>query len=194
MIISKLLRIKAIFTLKDGTRIMDLISSTFKFNDSNSSLGPVLVKSEEAMRPDLLAERIYSNHEKWDVILKFNGISNPFSLDEGEILLAPSDNTMGKMIISPRQVPEKGTEPAKANEERLVKPKTPKDKKRLAALKNKISEVTPPNVNMSGESNVRIVNGRVIFGGNMTVGGNVDTNQSINRSRVENQIKNTTNF
>lgn len=194
MIISKILRIKSIFTKKNGETVMDLISSTFKFNKNGASLGPVLVKPEEEMRPDLLANRIYSNQERWDLLLKFNGVSNPFSLKSGDVLLAPSDNSIRQMTKSPTIVPEKGTLPNIKNEEKMVKAKTKKDQKRLDSLKRKISEITPPNVNLTGESNIKIVNGKVIFGSNISTGESTNTNNSLIRSRIEKQIKNTNNF
>ena len=194
MIVSKLLRIKSVFTKANGDKVIDLISSTFKFNRDGASLGPVLVLPDEAMRPDKLAERIYGNHERWDLILKFNGVSNPFSLDSDTLLLAPGDFALDKMVTTPKVVPDKGGERGKTNSEKTVNAKTKKDQKRLDSLKKKIKEVTPPNVNMTGESNIKIVNGRVIFGSNVSTSESLNKNKSLTRSRVENQIKNTNNF
>jgi hypothetical protein len=75
-----------------------------------------------------------------------------------------------------------------------MKPKTKKDQKRLDSLKKKIKEVTPPNVNMTGESNIKVVNGRVIFGSNISTSESLNKNNSLTRSRIEAQIKNTNNF
>lgn len=194
MIVSKLLRIKNVFTKANGDKIIDLVSSTFKFNRDGSSLGPVLVLPEETMRPDRLSERIYGKPERWDLILKFNGVSNPFSLDSDTLLLAPADFALGKMAVSPKVVPEKGGERGKTNSEKTVKAKTKKDQKRLDSLKKKVKEITPPNVNMTGESNIKIVNGKVIFGSNISTSESLNKNNSLTRSRIENQIKNTNNF
>lgn len=194
MIVSKLLRIKSVFTKANGDKVIDLISSTFKFNRDGASLGPVLVLPDEAMRPDKLAERIYGNHERWDLILKFNGVSNPFSLDSDTLLLAPGDFALDKMVATPKVVSDKGGERGKTNSEKTVNAKTKKDQKRLDSLKKKIKEVTPPNVNMTGESNIKIVNGRVIFGSNVSTSESLNKNKSLTRSRIENQIKNTNNF
>jgi hypothetical protein len=191
MILNKLLRIKKTFTKTNGETLLDLVSATFKFNGDGATLGPVVIRPEEAMRPDLLTSRIYGDSDLWDIILKFNGISNPFSLDSDEILLAPSANMLNKMTKAPQYVPEKGSNLEKKNEAAVVKPKSKKDAKRLEELKTKITEITPPNVNMSGEANVRIVNGRVIFGSNMTNSGKKNDNQSLARSRVTESLKNT---
>lgn len=194
MILSKLLRVKRVFTKTNGEKIIDLISSTFKFNTDGSSLGPILVLPEEAMRPDRLAERVYGNSERWDALLKFNGVSNPFSLDSDTLLLAPADIVFNKMISPPRVIPEKGNDRGKTNSEATVKPKTKKDQKRLDSLKQRVKEITPPNVNMTGESNIKIVNGKVIFGSNISNNESLNKNNSLTRQRIESQIKNTTNF
>jgi hypothetical protein len=194
MIVTKLLRVKNIFIKENGEKLIDLISSTFKFNGNGASLGPVLVLPEEAMRPDLVAERIYGNQDRWDVLLKFNGVSNPFSLDSDTLLLAPSDMVFSKMVTSPKTVPDKGGDRGKTNSDVTMKPKTKKDQKRLDSLKKKIKEVTPPNVNMTGESNIKVVNGRVIFGSNISTSESLNKNNSLTRSRIEAQIKNTNNF
>lgn len=194
MLYSKLLRAKSLFKLSTGESIIDLVRSTFNFGVSTSTMGPTVVGEYETMRPDLVSEKLYSDQSYWDVLLKFNGISNPFSIDYGEILLAPSTNTLEKLVVPPKEVVEHGTEPAKKNEDALIKPKTTKDVNRLASIRTKVSEVLPPNVNLSGAQNVKVVNGKVILGGDMTQTGSNNINQAATRARVQAQLKNTNNF
>ena len=115
-------------------------------------------------------------------------------MDAGEVILAPPYNEMQKMIVPPILVVEKGTEPAKKNEEATIKPKSAKDKQRLDSIRSKVSEVLPPNVNLTGVKNVKVVDGRVILGGDMTQTSSTVTNQSSTRSRVQEQLRNTNNF
>lgn len=194
MLISKLLRAKKILTRSTGESMVDLVSATFKYGESISSDGAILVNEYEVMRPDLISERMYSNQENWDVILKYNGISNPFSIDFGETLILPSFNSMATMIIPPVNVLEKGIEPAKKNESKIITPKTVTDKNRLDSLRKKASEIVPPNVNLTGAKNIKVVDGEVIFGGDMTQTSSTSTNQSLNRTRVQSQLKNNPNF
>lgn len=194
MLSTKLLRVKKIITNLLGESITDLISSTFKFGETNISAGPSVVSEYEVMRPDLLADRVYASQDNWDALLKFNGISNPFSLNQGEVLLVPAPNELSKMIVPPRTVLEKGNEPTKKNEDAVIKPKSIKDKKRLESIRTKVSEVVPPNVNLTGVQNVKVVNGKVILGGDMTQSSSTDTNQSSTRNRVQDQLKNKTGF
>jgi hypothetical protein len=190
MLSSKLLGVKKIITNLFGESIPDLISSTFKFGETSVSAGPIVISEYETMRPDLIADRVYASQDNWDALLKFNGISNPFSLNQGEILLSPSPTELSKMISPPKTVSEKGTEPAKKNEEAVIKPKTVKDKQRLDSIRTKVSEVVPPNVNLSGVQNVKVVNGRVILGGDMTQTSSTNTNQASTRNRIQDQLKN----
>ena len=65
-----------------------------------------------------------------------------------------------------------------------------KDVNRLASIRTKTSEVVPPNVNLSGSKNVKVVNGQVILGGDMTQTGANNINQAAARARVQEQLKN----
>lgn len=194
MLTNKLLRAKKLFTIGSGESIVDLISATFKLGETGASAGPAVISEYEQMRPDLVSERLYATQDNWEILLKFNGISNPFSLDTGEVILAPPYTEIQKMIVPPKLVAEKGTEPAKKNEDATIKPKSAKDKQRLESLRSKVSEVLPPNVNLTGVKNVKVVDGRVILGGDMTQTSSTVTNQSSTRSRVQDQLKNTNNF
>ena len=190
MLISKLLRAKRLFTISTGEQIVDLISSTFNFGETNTTMGPTIVNEDEIMRPDRLSEKLYSSQNYWDVILKFNGISNPFSLDFGEMLFAPSVGYLEKLVSPAKTIIDKGTEPAKKNESTVIKPKSKKDERMLDAIRTRVSEVLPPNVNQTGAKNVKVENGRVILGPDMTTANMSSSNQTINRARVQAQLQN----
>jgi hypothetical protein len=194
MLTSKLLGAKKLFSTITGESIVDLISATFKYASSPISSGTIFVNEFEVMRPDLIAERVYSNSDSWDIVLKYNGISNPFSINFGEVILAPAFTSISTLIRPPREVVEKGTEPAKKNESKIIVPKTQKDKKRLESIRTSVPEIVPPNVNLTGAKNVQVVNGEVIFGANMTQASSTNLNQSAVRNRVKDQLKNNDNL
>ena len=191
MLVSKIIGRKKQFTTAIGDIIDDLISSTFTYPERSLTFGPSVVKEEESMRPDKLAHRLYSDGSYWDMILKFNGISNPFSLVEGEILFVPALDTLRKAIKEPSLVPEKGMNgDLNTNEKKLVNPKTNKDKKMLEALRKKVGEVVPPNVNKTGVKNITTRDGLVILGGSMTQAKEANKSGSLSRSRVINNLNN----
>ncbi len=189
MLISKLLRIKNIFTKENGDKVIDLISSTFDFSKSSGiSEGYIRIKEEEAMRPDLIAVRIYSEQSNYEALLKYNGISNPFSLAPGELLFAPPYTTIEKMYVPPKEILEKGVEKKAQNEDKLLAPKTVKDTKRLDALKDKVKEIVPPNVNTAGNKNVKVKDGKVIFGEDVTTFNKDNCPVPISRARLIQQL------
>jgi hypothetical protein len=104
MLISKLLRRKKI-TKKSNLDFTDLISSTFKLNPEVVGSGGITIVGEyETMRPDLVANRIYGDISMWDALLKYNGISNPFSLKQGTLLYATSDSALSASYVNPREI------------------------------------------------------------------------------------------
>jgi hypothetical protein len=80
------------------TKIVDQSTGEEKFNFSRPSIvlkddvrviAIHLVRDHEQMRPDLISNLYYGTPDYVDLILKMNGISNPFSLTEGRFLRIP---------------------------------------------------------------------------------------------------------
>ena len=189
MLISKLLRSKGLFTKKNGEVVVNLISSTFSFEGGGKTVGGYVVISEdEAMRPDLTSNRIYADHKYWDVLLKYNGISNPFSIIPGEVLISPILGKIQNLIVPAKKIVEKGKFSTETNSDKLLKPKNVKDKKRLDALREKVKEVVPPNVNTSGNKNVKVKGGKVIFGEDVTTVNKDNCPVPISRARLIQQL------
>ena len=106
------------------------------------------VKTDEEGRIDLIASDYYSDTSKVDYILKFNGISDPFSIKEGDIIKIPVDGVKTFKLDRPAEVDSNIVRQEFIDSKRL----TPKDKKRIDFLKKKykIKEVLPPNVLKTG--------------------------------------------
>lgn len=184
MLISKILGRKRIIR-KLGAELTDLISSTFRFpQETPGTGGAILVNEFENMRPDLIADRIYGKIQLWDVLLKYNGISNPFSIQSDDILYGPAGSALDAMYSSPREI----TERDQRQENRVspfLDPKTKKDKDRLDNLKKKAGVVLPPNINKPGDKNVKIKDGRVIFGEDVTGVNKKNCPVPISRTRLQ---------
>ena len=189
MLISKLLRIKKFFTKANGDSIVDLVSSTFNFDKiTGSSEGFILVAEEEAMRPDLISVRMYSEQSNYELLMKYNGISNPFSIAPGEFLLIPPYKAITSALVPAKKILEKGVAKLSSNEDKLLNPKTVKDKKRLEALKDKVKEIVPPNVNTAGNKNIKVKDGKVIFGDDVTQINKDNCPVPISRARLIQQL------
>ena len=76
---------------KDGRNIVseDLLVKTWAEWNNDMGLMPVIVNEYYVARPDLISLAMYGNDMYGDMICKFNGISNPFDLNEGMILMLP---------------------------------------------------------------------------------------------------------
>lgn len=189
MLFTKLLRAKKNFTKPNGDTLIDLISSTFDFSKAPDRVdGFILVNQFEAMRPDLISNRLYGKTEYYESLLKYNAISNPFSIFPGQILITPRFKALDDMIVPPRTIVEKGKERTTSSEDKLIAAKSVKDKKRLESLKNKTKEIVPPNVNTQGNKNVKVRDGKVIFGEDVTQVNKDNCPVPISRTRLIQQL------
>ena len=101
-----------------------------------------VVHFSELGRPDLISLKYYNTHQFTDLILKFNGISNPFAMNAGDELEIPVPTEDFLKFVKPGR-PSGDTKKAKFIKERRM---TTKDIKRLDYLQS-ISErgALPPN-------------------------------------------------
>jgi len=161
---------KPFFTRPDGEKIRDLTQTIFDLKNRNYLTYNVYkVPKEYAMRPDLISQSVYNNSMYAEIILKYNGISNPFSIDEGDIILIPDLNSAKQKIktpgigtdndkaakirnsykyIDPLKKPVKGDNLKKFDERQVIIPK----------------DALPPNISEEGTSQITKRGGRVYFG------------------------------
>jgi len=106
------------------------------------------VKRDEEGRIDLIASDYYGDTSKIDYILKFNGISDPFSIVEGDLIKIPVDGVKTFKLERPGKDISNIVRQEFIDSKRLTK----KDKRRIDFLKKKykIKEVLPPNVLKTG--------------------------------------------
>lgn len=162
---------KPLFTKPDGVEIKDLTQSIFDLKTNNYiEYEAYRVPKEYAMRPDLISQAVYNNSQYTEIILKYNGISNPFAINEGDIILIPNLNSAQEKIkisgvsggstpadelrksykyIDPLKAPKKGEEAKKFDDRQIVDVKD-------GAL--------PPNLAEEGTSQITYRDGRVYFG------------------------------
>lgn len=58
----------------------------------------LMVNKYYVARPDLIALAVYGNDKYADFICKYNGISNPFEMNEGDIIYLPGFDKFSAMI------------------------------------------------------------------------------------------------
>lgn len=121
------------------------------------------VKEYESGRIDLIANKFYGDASKSDLILKFNNISDPFSVVEGEVLKIPDYDIRFKSLERLSNKEENAVKEQFVNTKRLSK----KDESRIEALKAKYDKdnLLPPNVVPVGKKTYMFKpGGKVSFG------------------------------
>ena len=127
-----------------------------------------VVKEDEIGRPDLIANQ-YGGINLTDHILKINNISNPFSINEGDILIIPDD--LGENMLKWVRISTENIDDNPIRKQFLETKKTSQiDQRRVNFIQNKImqkkgmvNQQLPPNILENGESNVSTSNSNSIF-------------------------------
>lgn len=158
---------KPLFTRPDGHKIKDLTASMFNMNIKNYIKYSVYkVPKEFEMRPDLISGAVYNDLMYAELILKYNGISNPFTIKEGDIILIPSLDSMKTVLATQDGVSVDGAS-ALRNSYRYIDPL--KITKNSDTFQNRQIIVAPegalpPNIAPEDTPQITYRNGRVYFG------------------------------
>jgi hypothetical protein len=132
-----------------------------------------IVKEDEVLRPDLIALECYNDESFLDVILKFNGISDPFSIMPGETILIPMQSIKYFALDRPQNYEDNPIKNQFIDTKRLSK----KDARRLEALKKKYNKenLLPPNVIPVGKKNFEFNGDKIRFGAQVQTDAVVDS-------------------
>jgi hypothetical protein len=145
---------------REGIDMMDFLENNFKVDYSNPNLQIskiFFVKEEHLCRPDLLSWDAYGLPDYVDIILKFNQITNPFSMDLDDFIVIPSLSSAKKFYQKDKLKTSKEINDTKS----LFIDPTKASKKDLERLKqlekiakrraNGASEIKPTNLLRNGE-------------------------------------------
>jgi hypothetical protein len=161
---------------------VDLTYPSVRYNYDPYIIGIYAVNEQSEMRPDIASQSSYGVVDFWDILLKYNGISNPFSLCKEDRLMVPSLDDMRDNLAS------SGKKNAIATTVRgqfIDVSKKAKQDPKLAAIEKKrreaqrkkaenvgVSSVSnlPPNIAEEGDREIIIKGGKVQFGPNISRG------------------------
>jgi hypothetical protein len=179
------------FTRPDGIVVRDLTDSMFNLRNKNYVTYNVYrVPRDYVMRPDLISKVVYNNSLYAEMILKYNGISNPFSINEGDIILIPNlESTQANIkkresktatsgantirnsykYIDPTKIPKKTSELQNFDNRNIGNVAETSDQIGTAGLTSAQqvsvgSGALPPNIAEEGSTQITYRNGRVYFG------------------------------
>lgn len=86
--------------IKNGKETyLDLLAPVYK-TDFSPSGKVIIVNQYYVARPDLISLAIYGDDKYGDIICKLNGISNPFELNENDILFIPSIDDLNELTYN----------------------------------------------------------------------------------------------
>lgn len=185
----KLFTFKRFFEKEGGDVVLDITRRSISFDKNPRPRSSVIVNAETEMRMDLIAYSAYKEQGNMDFLLKYNNISNPFSLERGRVILLPTRQDLREAYYTPDELVDRGAEKPN-NESQFVVPKTEKDKKRLEQLKKRATtrEILPPNINKTGDKNVKVKDGKIIFGDDVTTVNKDDCPEPISRARLKERL------
>jgi hypothetical protein len=158
---------KPLFTRPDGQVVRDLTQSMIdNAVQPGISYTAFKVPKDYVMRPDLISKAVYNTTQYAEIILKFNGISNPFSIDEGDIILVPNLDG-AKEKIAKLESGYKTDLTKIRNSYKYIDPaKIPSKSDSLTDYDNRQlkNAFLPPNFAEEGTTQIIQRNGRVYFG------------------------------
>jgi hypothetical protein len=170
------MRIKTIQNLEKkidqttGEEKLNISVPPFKIARNVKLLNIHYVTQDQVMRPDLISFLYYGTPEYIDIILKANGISNPFSIKEGMFLMIPEQTT----VMAQYKPIKKSLKPRTQFQDK--KRITPTDKKRLEFLAKKSSsknngssENLPPNMLKTDQKSKVVKDNLILLGANMNI-------------------------
>jgi hypothetical protein len=146
--------------IRNGETMMDFLSNNFKVNyfDTQLEIGKImLVEERHLCRLDLIAYEAYSSIDFVDVIMKFNQITNPFSMQIYDLIVCPTRESASRFYQQEALLDNKLILDTKAL---FIDPSraSQKDKARLEQLqkiadkrKNGSKDIKPANLLKAGE-------------------------------------------
>lgn len=86
---------------KDNNEYVQYDLLTHVIDNINILSRDVLIVNEYYVaRPDLISLAVYGDDKYGDMICKYNGISNPFEMNEGDIIYLPASSDFPNMFAS----------------------------------------------------------------------------------------------
>lgn len=99
MFLNSLLKNKpTIFSSTAGEDIIHLGAQTFRM-PAWAAYTVYKVSKSHVARPDLISRIMYGTEIYGDFLCKVNGISNPFEINEDDVLIIPNLNNMGDFMM-----------------------------------------------------------------------------------------------
>ena len=129
----------------------------------------VMCPYELEMRPDLIAKFFMGDENLMGVLLKLNGISNPFSVQMGDVFMIPSNNTAKDLIVNNQKdsTAVDRNNFRKSLTDRISKISPDRQNYLQARTITNANAILPPNVSSATDQQFLVKDGKIIFGSNI---------------------------
>lgn len=164
-----------------GVGIWDLTRSSLSFNNINLKVSKlIMVDDQSQMRPDLVCSEAYGSTNKTGSLMKVNGISNPFAIDDGTLFVIPMEERLDASFEQKRSAlaqnntttnPNTGFLKTQQTKAFKVSESRQKFVEAQNKAKNPIAEPLPPNVLQPGEVQVLRTDQMISLGPSTSSGG-----------------------
>ena len=162
-----------------GTEIVDFIHKDFVTTGGGSQalvIDYFIAGSDDAMRIDVITQKMYGYLDNIEQVLKFNEITNPFAIEEGDFFYTydvPSMNSNMRPINSGATTREDVrdqyiTPEKKSNVDPALRDFDKRNSPRKADPSGGNKPALPPNYAAFGDTELQIRNGKIVFGPNVT--------------------------
>jgi len=154
-----------------GEDYFDLSAPSFKYNVDFGVKAIHYVLQDQVGRVDKISDLYYGSTEYIDAICIVNNIFNPFSINEGDVLIIPNLNSEEQLYSRPKtSIRPDRVQSQYIDTERLSQ----KDQARIERLKAKASNKKsgvktpiPPNVLQQGQAAKTFEEGKIKLGSNL---------------------------
>lgn len=186
------------FNKTNGDTVVDLTRRSISFIGARVGQGKKYAVEEGIqMRGDLISKIFYQSTNFLCLLLKYNGISNPFAINVNDVLTLPDGSVLSGLLSDPLNINGSDnnwqTSTRKKKRVAAIQPATNQDRNRLNYLADKYGAIVAPTTAAKDES-VKVVNGKIVFGTDVTSIKKDDCPDPISRTKlVASLIKNKTN-
>lgn len=168
---------KNIITDQNGDEIVDLTESIFGTQKGRGLVYSLYkVPKTMEMRIDLISNALYGSSDYAEMVLKYSDIPNPFAIQEGDLVIIPSMQTVYNDVettILENTSSSANVDLVKKYHKYIDTDKVPdtigSETNTTTMTKNSTESDTEANISSSGSSGISIVNGRIYFGDSVSV-------------------------
>jgi len=176
--------------------IRDLTQSMFALNNNSyTEYSLFKITDEFQMRPNLISQAVYNTTSYAEIILKYNGIGNAFTIKSGDLILVPTLDSVQSNIAIQQGTSTTGGQSIRNAYKYIDPTKVPTPNAQVQQfdarqiVSSAAQNALPPNIAQPGVTQVTYKNGRVYFGSSNANAANCVQNGATTADYLQTVIK-----